>query len=163
MAVGPSLQAPCADTPSSARPPAYTRRRPEETVLHAVVREELETFLARAREREHPVPRFVEREFRAYLACGMLEHGFVRVRCDACGCDRLVAFSCKGRAFCRHWGQVLPRGDTCQIAAYRTRAENARFFLLRVGAHQQVPARWDVVRLVLEVGTGEAVISHRSR
>ena len=50
------------------------------------------------------MPRFVEREFRAYLSCGLLEHGFVRVRCDACGCDRLVAFSCKGRAFCPSCG-----------------------------------------------------------
>jgi hypothetical protein len=50
------------------------------------------------------VPRFVEREFRAYVDCGMLEHGFVRVRCDACGCDRLVAFSCKGRGFCPSCG-----------------------------------------------------------
>ena len=99
MALEASLQSPCAGTLPSTRPPAYARRRPEETVLYTVVREELETFLARAREREHPVPRFVEREFRAYLSCGMLERGFVRVRCDACGCDRLVAFSCKGRAF----------------------------------------------------------------
>jgi hypothetical protein len=88
MALEALLQSSCADTPSSARPPGYARRRPEETVLHTVVREELETFLARARERDHPVPRFVEREFRAYLSCGMLEHGFVRVRCDACGYDR---------------------------------------------------------------------------
>jgi len=36
----------------------------------------------------------VEREFRGYLECGILAHGFVRVHCDACGCDRLVAFSC---------------------------------------------------------------------
>ena len=104
MALEALLQSPCTGTPPSARPPAYARRRPEETVSYTVVREELETFLARAREREHPVPRFVEREFRAYVACGMLEHGFVRVHCDACGCDRLVAFSCKGRAFCPSCG-----------------------------------------------------------
>ncbi len=69
-----------------------------------MVREHLETFLARARERERPVPRFVERELRAFLACGILAHGFVRVRCDACGHDRLVAFSCKGRGFCPSCG-----------------------------------------------------------
>jgi len=77
-----SLQSLCAGTPTSTRAPSYARRRPEETVLYTVVREELETFLARARERDHPVPRFVERELRAYLACGTLEHGFVRARCD---------------------------------------------------------------------------------
>jgi hypothetical protein len=40
------------------------------------------------------VPRFVERELRAYLACGILAHGFLRVRCEECGCERLVAYSC---------------------------------------------------------------------
>jgi hypothetical protein len=71
------------------------RRQPEHTPLYAVVQGELETYLARAHERERVVPRFVERELRAYLRCGLLCHGFVRVRCRACGHDRLVAFSCK--------------------------------------------------------------------
>ena len=31
------------------------------------------------------VPKFVEREPRAYLACGIPAHGFVHVHCDACG------------------------------------------------------------------------------
>lgn len=59
---------------------------------------ELESFLARARDR--PLPRFVEREFRGFLECGLLAHGFLRVHCDACGRDRIVAFSCKRRGFC---------------------------------------------------------------
>jgi hypothetical protein len=78
--------------------PRYERHRPEDTVLYAVVQEQLESFLARARER--PLPRFVEREFRAFLECGILAYGFLRVHCDACGRDRVVAFSCKGRGFC---------------------------------------------------------------
>ena len=56
----------------------YERRRPEETVLYGVVQRELETFIARARSQERTVPRFVERELRAYLRCGILAHGFVR-------------------------------------------------------------------------------------
>jgi len=83
---------------------SYARRRPEESVLYGVVQEELETFLARAHERERPVPRFVERELRAFLHCGILAHGFVRARCDECGLDRVVAFSCKGRGFCPSCG-----------------------------------------------------------
>jgi len=72
----------------------YVRRQPEESVLYGVVQAELETFLARAEARERPVPRFVERELRGFLRCGVLAHGFVRVRCDSCGLDRVVAFSC---------------------------------------------------------------------
>ncbi len=68
-------------------------------MLHTVLREHIETFLAHAQERERPVPRFVERELRAYLECGLLCYGFVRLRCVACGHDRLVAFSCKSTDF----------------------------------------------------------------
>jgi len=64
---------------------AYARRRPEESVLYGVVQAELESFLADAQARERPVPRFVERELRVFLACRILAHGFVRVRCDTCG------------------------------------------------------------------------------
>jgi hypothetical protein len=51
-----------------------------------------------------PVARFVERELRAYLTCGILAEGFLRVHCDACGHDRMVAFSCKGRGLCPSCG-----------------------------------------------------------
>jgi hypothetical protein len=72
-------------------------------VLHAVVREHLEAWLALKREGELDVPGvpgFVERDFRKYLACGVLAHGFGRARCPACGHDFLVAFSCRSRAVC---------------------------------------------------------------
>jgi hypothetical protein len=46
----------------------YVRRQPERTVLHHVVHEHLETFLAEARLRGgEGVPRFVERELREFL------------------------------------------------------------------------------------------------
>jgi hypothetical protein len=79
----------------------HERRRPETTPLYAVIHEHLESFLAAVERRNRVVPRFVERELRACLACGPLQSGFVRVCCESCGHGRLVAFSCKGRAFCR--------------------------------------------------------------
>ena len=79
----------------------YTPHRPEQTLLHRTIREQLETFLQQSRERGRPVPRFVEQELRAFLRCGVLAHGFLRLHCDDCGHDRLVAFSCKRRGFCR--------------------------------------------------------------
>jgi hypothetical protein len=57
---------------------AYHPRNPEDNPLYGVVSEHLETFLARQRERERPVPHFVERELRAFLDCGVLARGFVR-------------------------------------------------------------------------------------
>ena len=82
----------------------YERHEPERALLHEVVRENLESFLARARSKEQPTPRFVEQELRAFLRCGVLAHGFLRLHCDDCGHDRLVAFSCKRRGFCPSCG-----------------------------------------------------------
>ena len=63
----------------------YQPRHPEESILYRVVAENLESFLARQQERGRVVPRFVEKDLRAFLDCGILAHGFVRVHCDACG------------------------------------------------------------------------------
>ena len=41
-----------------------------------------------------------EREFRRYLECGILAHGFARARCADCGHDFLIAYSCNGRGIC---------------------------------------------------------------
>jgi len=82
----------------------YERHQPEKTLLYEVVRENLETFLSNASEQGAPVARFVEREIRAYLDCGILARGFLRLHCDACGRDRVLAFSCKGRALCPSCG-----------------------------------------------------------
>ena len=62
---------------------AYARRRPEESVLYGVLQTELATFLARARARDRSVPRFVERELRGFLRCGILAYGVVRGQCGA--------------------------------------------------------------------------------
>ena len=78
----------------------YGPRDPEDNPLYGVVSNHLETYLAVQSARERPVPRFVERELRAFLDCGVLANGFLRVHCDACGKDRVVAFSCKGRSVC---------------------------------------------------------------
>jgi hypothetical protein len=54
----------------------YRRRRPEVTTLHRIVREHLETYLALANEADpmgDGVPDHVEKEFRSYLTCGLLE------------------------------------------------------------------------------------------
>ena len=82
----------------------YERHKPEKTLLHEVVREQLEGFLASASHRDQPVPRFIEQELRAFLRCGVLAHGFLRLHCDDCGHDRLLAFSCKRRGFCPSCG-----------------------------------------------------------
>ena len=69
---------------------------PSQGVVYRVVRDHLETFRERAAglRAGEGLPRFVEQEFRESLRCGCLAGGFARFRCDDCGFDRLVPFSC---------------------------------------------------------------------
>ena len=74
--------------------PGYARRRPESSLLYRVVEEHLETFLAEARDKhDKPLPRYVEREFRAYLDCGIPARGLLHARCRSCGEELVIAFS----------------------------------------------------------------------
>jgi hypothetical protein len=73
----------------------YQRRTPERTVLHELVSRHAQTLLAELRDADgRGLPRHVDRELAAYLRCGLLAHGFARVRCQACADEILVAFSC---------------------------------------------------------------------
>jgi hypothetical protein len=64
------------DTAAQATARHDEQRRPETTPLYRLVASHLETFLAEARAaHDRGVPRYVERELRAYLACGIHAHG----------------------------------------------------------------------------------------
>jgi hypothetical protein len=86
---------------ASVRTAPYRRRQPERTVLYRTVQTHLATWLELAQDESgSTTPAHVEREFRRYLECGILAHGFARARCADCGHDYLVAYSCKGRGVC---------------------------------------------------------------
>jgi hypothetical protein len=79
----------------------YERHRPEQTTLYRLVQQHAATFIAeREAAARADLPQFVKDEFDAFLECGILAHGFLRLRCGDCGHDKLVAFSCKRRGFC---------------------------------------------------------------
>ncbi len=95
------MPVPATACPSASPARTYARRTPENSALHLVVREHLETFLATVREeRGKDLPRYVEEELRRYLRCGILAHGFLRVVCRTCGEEVVVASSCKCRGAC---------------------------------------------------------------
>ena len=92
----------------------YQRRRPEPTPLYWLVLHHAQTFIALSEAAGASLPRFITDEFDAYLECGILAHGFMRLTCDTCARETLVAFSCKRRGFC-------PSCGTCRMheaAAY---------------------------------------------
>jgi hypothetical protein len=84
----------------------YVPRSPTTGVLYGVVRTHLTEFLAAvdAQTDGSGLPGFIIKEFRKFLGCGLLSRGFARVRCGDCAFERLVPFSCKGRAICASCG-----------------------------------------------------------
>jgi hypothetical protein len=102
-------------TPAAA---TYEPRDPSRTVLYQVIAERLETFLAALHDDPDAKgwPAYVEREFYDYLQCGVLAYGFVRLGCDTCPKETLLAFSCK-RASCagRRMAQTAAHLVECVI------------------------------------------------
>lgn len=82
----------------------YKPRRPQASPLFRLVSDHLQRLqtvyderFAREYGSWRPVVAQVADKF---LACGVLDHGFTRMRCDACMHEYLLAFSCKCRYFC---------------------------------------------------------------
>ncbi len=101
----------------------YVRHWPETTLLYQIVQEYWPEFQAELASQDKYLPAYITKEFDAYLKCGRLEHGFFRVRCEACHDERLVGFSCKKRGFC------------CSCGARRM-AESAALLVDEVLPHQ---------------------------
>jgi hypothetical protein len=90
--------------PPFINPPGYARHRPEQTLLYQLVEAHYPAFLAAREAADRPLPKYVQREFEAYLRCGRFDYGFLRVKCESCQAEKLVAFSCKRRGFCPSCG-----------------------------------------------------------
>lgn len=84
-------------------PAVYRPPTPADRVFCQVVAQHLETYLYLARQGGldfDAVPEYAEREFRKYVACGILAFGFARARCTGCGHDVPIPSSGKGRGIC---------------------------------------------------------------
>jgi hypothetical protein len=84
--------------------PTYARHAPERTLLCALMQAHYPDFIARLHAEDRSLPEYVREEFGTFLRCGVLDHGFLRVVCEHCHAERLVAFSCKKRGFCPSCG-----------------------------------------------------------
>ena len=70
----------------------YQRHRPEQTLLYRIIEQHYPAFTAHLAAQGRVLPEYVQREFEDYLKCGRLEHGFLRVRCESCHAEHLLAF-----------------------------------------------------------------------
>jgi len=69
-------------------------------LLHRIIEEHLDDFLARVQDDGRQLPSWVEKAFRAYLDCGQIHAGFAQLHCPDCDHHRIVPFSCAISAFC---------------------------------------------------------------
>jgi hypothetical protein len=82
----------------------YRPRHPQASPLYRLIEDHFDEFSTVYDERfsrrwgywRSVVGEVVEK----FQACGILKHGFARVRCDSCKHEFLLAFSCKCRYFC---------------------------------------------------------------
>ena len=65
----------------------YERHRPEQTLLYKLVEKHYPALVEQLDAQGKSLPLHVHQEFDAYLKCGRLEHGFLRVR-PHCGLMR---------------------------------------------------------------------------
>jgi hypothetical protein len=101
--------------------PVYRQRDPQSTPYYQCIEDHFETFeqvYEDRFERQYGFYRpYVKQVIYRYLDCGILHNGFARVRCQDCGHEYLLAFSCKRRHFCPscHQKRVVEFGEwLCQ-------------------------------------------------
>ena len=82
----------------------YKPRRPQASSLFRLVSDHLHRLQTvyddRFAHEYSPWRPVVARVAEKFLACGVLEHGFARIRCDDCAHEYLLAFSCTCRDCC---------------------------------------------------------------
>ena len=72
--------------------PQYERHRPEQTLLYQLVEQHYPEFVEFMAAQGRPLPLYIQQEFDAYLKCGRLEHGFLRIQRGNCHHEHLIAF-----------------------------------------------------------------------
>ena len=73
----------------------YRRRDPKGSTLYQAIQAGLPSLLQELQSQEKSLPFHVAREFEEFQKCGVLEHGFIRVKCTRCRHEKIVGFSCK--------------------------------------------------------------------
>ena len=95
----------------------YRPRRPQDSDYYSCVEDYFEPFMQIYDDRfsrDYGFWRpYIEKVIYRYLDCGDLHQGFARIRCNDCGHEYLLSFSCKRRHFCPscHQKRVVEFGE----------------------------------------------------
>lgn len=80
--------------------PNSSLRNPQFSALHKIIKNNFFSFIEEKERKGKNLPLHVQKEFKRYLTCGILDHGFLRLQCPLCKNEKFVPFSCKGRTLC---------------------------------------------------------------
>jgi len=84
----------------------YRRRTPQKSALYKIIKDHYRNFKLLYPEKYQQKYGFfrteIEKEINKYLECGIPQFGFARIKCQKQGCseEKILPFSCKGRAMC---------------------------------------------------------------
>jgi hypothetical protein len=83
---------------------AYSKRKPRGSPLFQCLSDHWEAFSGQHQDlfedQDGPLRRRHQVVIGQFMECGLMDFGFVRVRCGDCGHELLLPFSCKTRGFC---------------------------------------------------------------
>jgi endogenous inhibitor of DNA gyrase (YacG/DUF329 family) len=97
--------------------PVYRPRKPQESQYYQCVEDNFEAleqvYDERFATRYGFFRSYVKQVIYRFLDCGVLHNGFARVKCETCGHEYLLGFSCKRRHFCPscHQKRVVEFGE----------------------------------------------------
>ena len=97
--------------------PVYRPRKPQESQYYQCVEDNFEAlervYDERFATRYGFFRPYVKQVIYRFLDCGILHNGFARVKCEECGHEYLLGFSCKRRHFCPscHQKRVVEFGE----------------------------------------------------
>ena len=82
----------------------YKPRKPQESQYYQCIEDNVENpeqvYDDRFSKKYGFFRSYIKQVIYRYLDCGILHNGFARVKCEECGHEFLLAFSCKRRHFC---------------------------------------------------------------
>ena len=75
----------------------YERQTPETSLMYRVVARQWPRIVADYNAHGVTIPSYVSAEVERFLRCGILQYGFLLLRCPACDAEKVIGFSCKTR------------------------------------------------------------------
>jgi hypothetical protein len=145
----------------------FVQLLPEKTALFQVIQQHLLTFEQQWTNQAdgHTLPSFVTDELHDFLGCGILARGLAQLLCKTCHERYVVAYSCKGRAFCPSCGGRRMNAGALTLVDHVLPEVPIRQFVLTMPFPLRFPLAFDgkLLGQVLRIFTDTVAANYRKR